>query len=202
MISRIAWLALWVTVTLWLGNFWGCASAPVERPGAAPVLASNSDINDAVDRDKPAMPKLPKPKPVKYLDRQFGVSLSVGLSRAKWAPIAYDPPRGQVMHLPHYWEDPQKTEDEIAMLYHPDHSVRAAAAMDLAVYDCCDINRFGHAACNYGNFVFDTVAAPVRFFTEPGWQWQTSPKAEKAEADDMDGGEDEAVPDAEGGEME
>lgn len=57
MTRKMLWIAMWTTLTLWLGNFWGCAASPNhdaamhEQENAPAEMASDHDVYQEYDSE-------------------------------------------------------------------------------------------------------------------------------------------------------
>lgn len=188
MLGKIGWLTFWVTMTLWLGHFWGCAAAP-EQAANHRVLASDEGVDapglgpvegTPVPAAREPVPEVARElgqKEADYVPQSYGVTLAEGLSRQAWPVTSYAPASGRSPHLPIYWRDLWMERDETAVFAH-DQSNDAAkrqAALDSGYDTCCSGTKFYETGAQYGKFGFDTLAMPVMFFIEPGWQWKTTP---------------------------
>ncbi len=200
---KVKWLTFWVSMTLWFGNVWGCASrvedqnykaSQPDRPstfdrfdsqGTVPVGDANASyvfVNDeaapaaATPATAAAAPHAaPAIAPAVALDQQ-PMPMLAGLDRSHWPKIKTGVAIGRTRHLPAYFNDYPPDRAEPAIRFDDPQATQLEAAM--AGNE--DHGLFdGHHALQLISqpvkTALDIILLPYRMFVAPPWSAAYTP---------------------------
>ncbi len=203
--NKVSWLVFWVSMVLWFGNLWGCATPNVQQPHynvsePAPKAPSRDDYGRSVlarddaeetvpvaflqEQPAPAAPapaneatKAETPRPADApAPAPAGDAPSLkGLDRSHWAKIKVKPDIGTTAHYPTYFKDCPFDRAEPAIKESDPADVQLEAALAGSQNHIWDWFHGQQMLAQPLKFGYDTVALLPRMVITPPWREATTP---------------------------
>jgi len=176
--ERVVWLSFWITLTYWLGNAFGCATAPSAVVHYAPDdgLLGGGTTAEPVRGIDEKVGEYPIDTTATLMD-EYGIKSMAkpsltGFDRSHWQPVPLRAVSGETLHHPIYFHDVDPCYVDPAGENFDMTVAGALAGATAEDYSKCNLrDTFVQPAKGF----LDVGLLPVRMVIQVPWSVQSTP---------------------------